>query len=266
MKTKHQAETRLINRALIANADYNPRLISKEAEKKLRGSLRESGLVSTLTWNQRTGNLVGGHQRLAILDALEKRGDYEIDVSVVDLDDKEERELNILLNNPNVQGDYDIDRLAAMIPSIDVSNVGFELSDLQFMFDGTEHESLFSPPMDDEGASAAIVAGATSLIAEANLGERTAEAPNGRLANGQAIRDPEKHAAIIAERNAAKERAKNDPLHNEDFMLIIVCSTTAERNEIRAALGVMTTGRHVSGREILPVLREAGLALGEADS
>lgn len=54
-------------------AAYNPRkdLQPEDAEyQKLRRSFEEFGYVEPVVWNERTGNLVGGHQRLKIL--LEK--------------------------------------------------------------------------------------------------------------------------------------------------------------------------------------------------
>ena len=48
-------------------AEYNPRkdLQPEDAEyKKLRRSIEEFGYVEPIIWNERTGNVVGGHQRL----------------------------------------------------------------------------------------------------------------------------------------------------------------------------------------------------------
>ncbi len=75
-----------INRADIKNAAYNPRIMDKEAKKRLKKGLQQHGLVSAITWNKRTGNLVGGHQRLEQLDALEKNKNYSLDVCVIDVD------------------------------------------------------------------------------------------------------------------------------------------------------------------------------------
>ena len=74
-KSKYQAyETETISRDQIKNAPYNPRIMDDGAKKRLKKNIARHGLVSALTWNKRTGNLVGGHQRLEQLDALEKRG------------------------------------------------------------------------------------------------------------------------------------------------------------------------------------------------
>ena len=86
-KSKYQAyETDTISRDMIKNAPYNPRIMDEGAKKRLKRNIAKHGLVSALTWNKRTGNLVGGHQRLEQLDALEKSKDYELTVCVVDVD------------------------------------------------------------------------------------------------------------------------------------------------------------------------------------
>lgn len=118
-KSKYQkyiVET--INRADIKNADYNPRLIDDENKKALKKALKKHGLVEAIVWNRRTGNLVGGHQRLEALDTLEKNQDYSLDVCVVDVDQREEAVLNVQLNNPSLQGDWDLNRLEEMVTDL----------------------------------------------------------------------------------------------------------------------------------------------------
>ena len=51
-------------------AAYNPRQDLKPGDadyEKLKNSINVFGYVEPLVWNQGTGNLVGGHQRLKIL-------------------------------------------------------------------------------------------------------------------------------------------------------------------------------------------------------
>lgn len=140
-KSKYQkyiVET--INRADIKNADYNPRLIDDENKKKLKKALQKHGLVEAIVWNRRTGNLVGGHQRLSALDTLEKNKDYALDVCVVDVDEREEAVLNVQLNNPSIQGDWDLNKLEEMAADFDINfdEMGFSQDDIDFMFDGDD--------------------------------------------------------------------------------------------------------------------------------
>lgn len=144
-KSKYQAyDTETINRSDIKNAPYNPRIMDKSAKKRLKANIAKHGLVAALTWNKRTGNLVGGHQRLEQLDALEKSQDYELTVCVVDVDEREEAALNVQLNNPSMQGEWDLDKLANMTEEFDLDlseDLGFTESDIDFMFEGDDRFS-----------------------------------------------------------------------------------------------------------------------------
>lgn len=145
MKSKYQAyDTEMINRSQIKNAPYNPRIMDDAAKKRLKKNIAKHGLVAALTWNKRTGNLVGGHQRLEQLDALEKNKDYELTVCVVDVDEREEAALNVQLNNPSMQGEWDLDKLANMSEEFDLDlsdDLGFTESDIDFMFEGDDRFS-----------------------------------------------------------------------------------------------------------------------------
>ena len=54
-------------------AHYNPRMISAAALAGLKRSLGKFGDLSGIVWNQRSGHLVAGHQRLRAL--REEHGD-----------------------------------------------------------------------------------------------------------------------------------------------------------------------------------------------
>jgi hypothetical protein len=115
-------------------------VLSKEAAKLLRASLERNGLVEPPVWNKRTGNLVGGHQRLAQIDSLEGTEDYLIDVACVDVDEEAERALNLALNNRNIQGDWDEDKLAEIIQSLSPESyvaVGLTEDDLDYYVRGS---------------------------------------------------------------------------------------------------------------------------------
>jgi len=137
-------EALTINRQEIQNAPYNPRKIGDNEQKKLRKSLKIHGLVETLVFNKRTGNLVGGHQRLSQLDVLEGTKDYELTVAVVDIDEKQEIELNISLNNPNLQGEYDFDILKSLFQEgkIDHEAAGYDEVDLSLFGIETDLEEI----------------------------------------------------------------------------------------------------------------------------
>lgn len=134
-------EIRTLKATEIKAADYNPRkdLQPEDTEyKKLRRSIEEFGYVEPIIWNERTGNVVGGHQRLKVL--LEQ-GVQEIDCVVVSLDDKDEKILNVLLNK--VKGRWDIGKLADLLQELDEAGAmevtGFEDWELQSLLMQYDH-------------------------------------------------------------------------------------------------------------------------------
>lgn len=100
-------------------AGYNPRTISPEAYAGLRESIERFGLVQPIVWNERTGNVVSGHQRLKV---LHDRGDAETVVVVVDLPELDERALNITQNNPAVAGDWDLPKLDGLLAELCIAD------------------------------------------------------------------------------------------------------------------------------------------------
>lgn len=97
-------------------APYNPRHIDKENFDGLCWSIRKYGIVQAFIVNTKTGNLVGGHQRLKAaqyLDAAYQGGDKEngrriktVDVLEVELSIDEEKALNLTLNSGKISGRF----------------------------------------------------------------------------------------------------------------------------------------------------------------
>ncbi|ERL63846.1 ParB N-terminal domain-containing protein [Schleiferilactobacillus shenzhenensis] len=138
-----------VARKALKNAPYNPRIIDDSAKKKLKAAIKKEGLVASITWNQRTGNIVSGHQRVAIMDALERTKEYSLDVDMIDVDLKREKEINVQMNNTTMQGDFDLNKLADLNidDGIDFDSMGFDKNDVDFMFGGDERFSkLYDNP------------------------------------------------------------------------------------------------------------------------
>lgn len=152
--TKHQRfEVVRMRRSEIQEATYNPRTITEQNRKKLRKKISAVGLLEPVVVNRRTGTLVSGHKRLAILDGLERGRDYALDVSVVDLDERQEREMNVFFNNTSAMGEYDLDLLADLHleAGIDFEAMGFEEYDIDVLFDGDARFSNFFPDPEEVG-------------------------------------------------------------------------------------------------------------------
>ena len=121
-------------------ADYNPRQDLKPDDPRyaaLAKSLDEFGLVQPLVYNERTGTLVGGHQRLKVLLA---RGETHVDAVVVALSPEKEKALNLALNK--ISGGWDRDKLAGLLdelvktPELDVGLTGFEMPEVEQLLAG----------------------------------------------------------------------------------------------------------------------------------
>lgn len=181
---KFSAET--IHRKKISGVSWNPRTITPAQRRKLKRSIEKFGLSETLIWNRRTGNLVGGHQRLSLLDELEGTDDYSLTVSVVDLDDATERALNVALNNPEAQGAYDLDLLANVVgglldtsPAL-VQDAGLDRSSLAMLFG----DSFLEPAAAQQAAQdAPVVAELNEMYEAGRAAEKARRAAQAQAAN-----------------------------------------------------------------------------------
>lgn len=127
-----------VNAARLNPAAYNPRRDLKPGDKeyeKLKCSIEEFGFVEPVVWNQATGNVVGGHQRLKILLDM---GETEIDCVVVDLEPQKEKALNLALNK--ISGDWDEEKLAAIMADLDAADFDVALTG----FDADEVDALMN--------------------------------------------------------------------------------------------------------------------------
>ena len=130
----------------LKEAPYNPRKISKKAADGLAASIARWGVVQEVVANRRNGNIIGGHQRVA---ALKLALASEVPVCWVDLDDAEERALNVALNNPHISGEFD-DSLQSLLADIQ-TGIGPELFQqvaLDSLLDATVPD--FSPGSEDD--------------------------------------------------------------------------------------------------------------------
>lgn len=121
-----------IHRSEIKEADYNPRFITEDARRRLKKAIEKVGLLAPITWNRRTGRVVGGHQRLRALDTINGNRDYYLRVAAVDMDETEEKAANLLLNNTEAQGEWELEKLGEILkaPDLDLVIAGFDASDV----------------------------------------------------------------------------------------------------------------------------------------
>ena len=159
-KSYFNSEAVELMRSQLHPAEYNPRQISDEGRKALKRSIKKYGVVGGIVVNKATGyTIVGGHQKVSILDELNKYdedtngNDYSIRVELVDVDEKTEKSMNIALNNPNVGGQWDFDKMREIIPEIDYKDAGLTEADLSMIgldyLYKTEEEENISNELDE---------------------------------------------------------------------------------------------------------------------
>ncbi len=146
-------EIRKVPISLLNAAPYNPRKDLQPGDpeyQKIARSIEKYGCVEPIIWNEKTGNVIGGHQRLKVLVAT---GAVEVDVSVVQLSLEDEKALNLALNK--ISGQWDNEKLSAVLQDLsagfDVEVTGFDQHEVDalvasFAESGHEYELPGSEP------------------------------------------------------------------------------------------------------------------------
>lgn len=207
-KSYFTSQTVELKRSQIHFAEYNPRTISEEGKKALRRSIRKYGVVGGIVVNKQTGyTLVGGHQKVTVLDEFNKynpethENDYILRVELIDVDLKTEKSLNVTLNNPNVGGDWDDDKMRELIPDIDWKDAGLTDADLNmFGVDyllKTEAENDIANAIDDMMAE-------TNAAHEAEMQQRKMEREMEKAAKTAHMKDVKQKV-----RESAQKQAEN---------------------------------------------------------
>ncbi len=127
-------------------APYNPRIDLKPGDpvyENLKRSVETFGYLQPVIVNRRNHTVVGGHQRLKVLQDL---GHEQVDVVFVDLPVEQEKALNLTLNK--TVGEWDEPKLARLLQEFE----GFGDLDIQLTgFDQDEIGDLVSRVLDGNG-------------------------------------------------------------------------------------------------------------------
>ena len=125
-------------------APYNPRIDLKPGDKdyeKLKKSILTFGYIDPIIVNKRGQVVVGGHQRLKILQEM---GHKTVEVSLVDLSPEQEKALNIALNKTG--GDWDIPKLQDLLAELQETGMDLEVTG----YDDLEIEELMRVVLDED--------------------------------------------------------------------------------------------------------------------
>jgi hypothetical protein len=219
-----------VHRSQIKEAEYNPRVMDDQSFKDLKRSMKKIKLREPLIWNKTSGNLVGGHQRIRVLDDEWKKKyknlDYSLTVAVVELDKKQEIELNIALNNPRLQGTYSIEKMNEIL-----SNEAFP--DLDFEIAGIKDEDLQMFGID------------------ADLGNLELEAVESTIEQFEQVKeqqksteDPEEHKAKTDEVKKIKSEVKKNEV---DTYVTLSFSNQADKRAFMRKIGEQEDSLFIKG-------------------
>jgi hypothetical protein len=169
-------------------------------------------------------SLLGGHQRLAVMDKLEKykdgKNDYQLDVAIVELDEKSELEALVFLNNASAAGSWNTDLLAELNLDLGTSfdAMGFDKLDVDLLFDG---DSRFETELFTDTAEVSEIKSGLEEVKEA--------------------------------RAASKEKMAEAA--EAEHYFIVVCRDGTEKGDILTRMKTPTYERYVSSERLLAALR-----------
>lgn len=122
----------------LTEAPYNPRVELKPGDaeyEKLKKSLEHFGYVEPIVVNKRNMTVIGGHQRLHVMKDL---GMEEAEIVYVDLDENDEKALNVALNK--ISGEWDAEKLEDLMRDLDLGGYNIEFAG----FSREELDTLYS--------------------------------------------------------------------------------------------------------------------------
>ncbi|AHU89174.1 lactate dehydrogenase [Trueperella pyogenes] len=251
-------------------ADYNPRKDLQPGDPeydKLKRSLTEFGYVEPVIYNQVTGRVVGGHQRLKVLADL---GHTEVDCVVVELDETREKALNVALNK--ISGDWDEDKLALLIADLDASDFDVELTG----FDDAEIQamigSLDDGDIEDDDFDLTAALEAASFVERGDIwtvgrhrlvcGDATNPDDVATLMDGKSanlvLTDPPYNVAF---ESAGGLKIKNDAMNNDAFFEFLLAAFTNMNAVVEKGGSAYVFHADTEGLNFRKAFTEAGFKL-----
>lgn len=106
---------------------------------KLKDSLMHNDYVDPIVWNERTGYVLSGHQRLQVIkDLMEEDGTELEELKVCVIDVPEEKEPAILMSLNKITGLWDTEMLKTVLAEMDDDerlHTGFDEFEIQSILD-----------------------------------------------------------------------------------------------------------------------------------
>lgn len=246
MKQIFQSSTKKVKRSQINLNPLNPKRHQEENIKIQARNIKKVGLLGGIVLNEATHNLLDGHRRVLAMDSINKydgtpETDYEIQVSVCNLDDKTEKEQMTYMAVGNTKADLDL--ISKYIGDIDTKDLGFTQAEIKAMemFNVTE-EDIFKAEDNKTPISTEVEEFFNFLP--------TATAP----VKGSENLTPEEKKAIV---KAGKERTQQDMVEfseQQESSIILSFENLDNKVAFCEMCGIETTSKFVSGEQILSLL------------
>lgn len=256
--------------AELTPADYNPRKDLKPGDaeyEKLKASIQQFGYVEPAIFNQTTGRLVSGHQRLKVMADL---GMETADVVIVELDETREKALNVALNKIN--GEWDEPKLSLLIADLqasdfDVTLTGFDTGEIEALLSLGDEAEVTDDGFDlDEALEAAafVEPGDLWTLGEHRLlcGDATKTEDVQRLMGGKQanliLTDPPYNASFTSSSGLS---IKNDSMGDEAFYQFLLAAFTNMVEVAEPGASAYVFHADTEGLNFRRAFKEAGLYL-----
>lgn len=250
-------------------ADYNPRkdLQPGDAEyEKLKRSVETFGYVEPIIWNEQTGQIVGGHQRLKVMQDLNYK---EIDCVIISIDEDQEKALNVALNK--ISGSWDEDKLMSLMTDLegsdlDVSLTGFDVDELDELFkdsitDGIEdddfdvEEELKQPAISKKGDVWTL--GKHRLY----VGDSTRKESYEKLMKEKLVNLVVTDPPYNVDYEGAAGKIQNDKMENHAFYEFLLAAFTQMENVMTNEASIYIFHADTEGYNFRRAFQEAGFYL-----
>jgi len=166
------------------------------------------------------------------MDAILRRADYDLTVAMIDVDEREEVKANILLNNPAVQGEWDVFKLADLKLEFDFNpdELGFDLQDALVLFDLSDSD----PRQQPSGAG-------TEDDSESEPEE--ADEPEDPDEPSEIVKQNRLHSAALRAQHQGQVDDYDE--RENDTMITFVAPTARDKHEIMIRLGKAIRETHL---------------------
>ena len=163
-------------------------------------------------------------------------------MAVNDLSEKDEKEANMLLNNPEIQGEWDLPMLAQLLPDIELSHIGWEQTTVDVIFDGTEFAPLFSVEAQSQATQGAL--GELAAMSALKDEEKPADAPP----SDQDVQRKASADAVAEMRKASKGMSIHE---DTERYAVVIFNLRKDRDAWIESLGLEPGTRYVLGDQIV---------------